>query len=80
MPGKHYMADTGEKIAKIVDMIEEGLYFHINRARQYGKTTTLFLLNRALSADYTVIRISYEGPGDVMFEDEPSFCRMLLQL
>ena len=40
---KHYMVDTGEKVEQIMKLIDEGHYFTINRARQYGKTTTLFL-------------------------------------
>jgi hypothetical protein len=37
------MVDTSGKIDVIVhDYIEQGAYFTINRARQYGKTTTLF--------------------------------------
>jgi hypothetical protein len=44
VPGKHYMADTSNKITAVLKMIEEGEYFVINRPRQYGKTITLFLL------------------------------------
>ena len=29
-------------------MIEQGDYFVINRPRQYGKTTTIYMLNRLL--------------------------------
>jgi hypothetical protein len=80
VPDKHYMADTGEKIAEIMKLIVRGKYFSINRARQYGKTTTLALLRRRLPTEYTVISISFEGAGDAIFEDESSFCRMLLDL
>lgn len=41
IPQKHYMVDTSGKIDQIVRMVEKGNYFTINRARQYGKTTTL---------------------------------------
>ncbi|MDR3013240.1 MAG: hypothetical protein LBU70_08535 [Chitinispirillales bacterium] len=34
VPDKRYMADTGDKIAAIMRMVEQGDYFHINRARQ----------------------------------------------
>jgi hypothetical protein len=38
------MVDTGEKIETIIrEYIEPGEYFVINRARQYGKTTTRFI-------------------------------------
>jgi predicted AAA+ superfamily ATPase len=42
------MVDTSNKIDKIIKLIEEEEYFIINRPRQYGKTTTLFLLNNKL--------------------------------
>lgn len=43
-------------------MIEEGEYFTINRPRQYGKTTTIYLLDRELRKrdDYLVLKISFE--------------------
>lgn len=62
IPERHYMVDTGDKIQQIIhDYIEQDAYFTINRARQYGKTTTLRLLEHALEDDYLVIRISFEG-------------------
>jgi len=49
IPSKHYMADISEKIRQIMAMVEKGQYFTINRARQYGKTTTLWLLDDELA-------------------------------
>ena len=49
LPEQHYMADTSDKIEQIVKMVEQGSYFTINRARQYGKTTTLEMLRRTLT-------------------------------
>lgn len=37
----HYMVDISKKLEKIEEKIDHGLYFTINRARQYGKTTTM---------------------------------------
>jgi len=74
----HYMADTGEKIAQIEKFVEAGSYFSINRGRQYGKTTTFSLLEKKLQGKYTVIRISFEGVDDSMFEAEDNFCQGLL--
>ncbi len=31
VPDKHYMVDTSYKLVKIKEMIDEGLYFTINR-------------------------------------------------
>ena len=59
-------------------MVERGDYFTINRARQYGKTTTLALLEKQLPKEYTVIRISFEGVDDEMFETPQAFCQGLL--
>ena len=41
VPSKHYMVDISQKIDKIIKLVNDGCYFTINRARQYGKTTTL---------------------------------------
>ena len=40
--GKHYMADISTKLDAIVELVEEGAYFTINRPRQYGKTTAAY--------------------------------------
>lgn len=81
IPEKHYMADITDKINRIAKMVEDEKYFTINRPRQYGKTTTLFLLERRLLAnDYSVIRLSFEGIGDVVFEREAYFCQKFLAL
>ena len=61
-PARHYMVDTSAKIETIIrEYIEPGEYFVINRARQYGKTTTLRLLEFALSNRYLIIRLTFEG-------------------
>ncbi len=58
------MADISEKVRQIMAMVERGDYFTINRARQYGKTTTLFQLELQLAKECTVIAISFEGVDD----------------
>jgi len=78
IPSKHYMADISEKIRQIMVMVENGQYFTINRARQYGKTTTLALLEKQLPREYTVIKVSFEGVSDNMFEKEEGFCQGFL--
>ena len=72
IPSRHYIVDTSKKIDKVINFIENEEYFIINRPRQYGKTTTLFLLNNRLkkSEDYLPIKISFEGIGDLIFEDK----------
>jgi hypothetical protein len=78
VPDKHYMADISGKIAQIMQLVEQGKYFTINRGRQYGKTTTLALLEKRLPKEYTVMKISFEGVSDSMFEAEANFCQGLL--
>ena len=40
-PEEDYMVDISGKIAQIKKLVDSRSYFTINRARQYGKTTTL---------------------------------------
>jgi AAA-like domain len=79
---QHYMADVSGKLAQVLNMIERGQYFIINRPRQYGKTTMLYSLASTLRADenYIVFNISFEGVGDATFEDEKTFSPIFLQL
>ena len=62
IPEKNYMVDISKRIDTIMhDYIENGQYFTINRARQYGKTTTLYLLERRLQKEYLVLSLSFEA-------------------
>ena len=62
---KHYMVDTTEKINTIIeDYIQQGSYFTINQARQYGKTTTLYLLEEKLKETYIVLNLSFESADE----------------
>ena len=72
-PEWHYMVDTSAKLAKIEEYIDDGLYFTINRARQFGKTTTLDAIYRNLSDKYIVIAISFEV-GGAIYDSEERFC------
>ena len=78
IPNKHYMVDISGKLEKIMEMIDRGEYFTINRARQYGKSTTLFLLAKSLPEEYTSISLSFEGVGETMFTSSASFCQRFL--
>lgn len=65
IPSLHYMADTSEMIDRIIeDYIEQEEYFTINRARQFGKTTTLELLYHKLKEKYIVIDLSFEATDE----------------
>ncbi len=75
IPEKHYMVDISGKIDEIFKMVEQGDYFVITRPRQYGKTTTLYMLSRLLktSGEYLPINTSFEGIGEEAFKSELLF-------
>ncbi len=77
IPERHYMADVSGKIQAILRLVEDGSYFVINRPRQYGKTTTLFLLERELARReaYLPVFLSFEGFGTSVYECEQSFIK-----
>ncbi|MCD8009265.1 MAG: AAA-like domain-containing protein [Lachnospiraceae bacterium] len=62
IPEENYMVDLTSRVMKIEqEVISRGKYFTISRARQYGKTTFLYLLERALLEKYIVISTSFES-------------------
>lgn len=79
LPDYHYMVDTSDKINQIIQMIDTGKYFTINRARQFGKTTTLELLRTILQNRYLILSFSFEALGTASFESEDIFCRDFVQ-
>ena len=80
VPDENYMVDTSDKVNKILEMIRKGSYFTINRPRQYGKTTTLDLVEAKLaeSNEYLPIMLSFEGIGETGFVTAKGFCVMFL--
>ena len=64
-PDRHYMVDLRDRVTKIRKMVDAGQYFSINRARQFGKTTTLRALADGLQDDYVVIRLDFQTIGSV---------------
>ena len=81
-PHEHYMADVSRKLEKVRELVDFGDYFIINRPRQYGKTTTLYIMTSMLekTGQYMVFNISFEGIGDAVFETEQAFSRIFLKL
>ena len=81
VPRKHYMVNIDDRVDQIRAMVDEGDYFSINRGRQYGKTTTLAALERALQGDYGVIRLDFQAISTAGFSTEGmfvgAFCRIL---
>ena len=80
VPDKHYMVDMSDCAEQIVGMIDDGKYFTINRARQYGKTTMLQALSCRLKSIYNIVSIDFQGIGSADFRTEESFVRALLRM
>lgn len=72
-PDIHYMVNITEKLNQIKTMVDAGQYFTINRARQYGKTTTLAALEKFLSHEYYVVNLDFQMLGYASFETEQTF-------
>ncbi len=79
-PDRHYMADVKGKIDKITAMVKEGDYFIVNRPRQYGKSTALFLLEKRLlqTKTFLPLKISFEGIDATIFRDHQRFIETFL--
>ena len=75
IPEKHYMVDLSVRVAQIKEMVETNKYFTINRARQYGKTTTIDALARVLVKDFYVVSMDFQDYGEESFANEDAFCR-----
>ena len=55
--------------------MDAGKYFTINRARQYGKTTTLRALYLYLQGEYYVVSMDFQTFGSAEFQTETIFSR-----
>ena len=75
---EHYMVDISGKLEKIVNLIDMGKYFTINRARQYGKTTTMSRLFMTLQDKYIMIPGSLEDFGEEPYMSEGKFAMAFL--
>lgn len=69
IPSEHYMVDISGRLSKIKEMIDARKYFTINRARQYGKTTTLHALFGYLQKDYYTVFVDFQTFDAVKFKN-----------
>ena len=71
VPDLHYMVGTSKKIHRIIQLIDKGRYFTINRPRQFGKTTTISLLHAHLNRNdrYIALNISFEDIDSVTYQN-----------
>lgn len=60
IPEKHYMVNINGRLQQIRELVDAGKYFTINRARQYGKTTTLRALAEILRDEYYVVLLDFQ--------------------
>ena len=73
IPEQHYMVNITERLRKIKELIDTDCYFVINKARQYGKTTTLRALYSYLQKDYYVVLMDFQMFGNADFDTEHDF-------
>lgn len=73
-PTHHYMVNLDSRLAEIRKYVDRGDYFVINRARQYGKSTTLSELRKFLNEEYLVISLDFQREmSSAKFQDEERF-------
>ena len=77
---RNYMVDISERLQKLREMVDSGSYFTINRARQYGKTTTLAALEKLLESDYIVISMDFQAIGSDGFMSAGIFVKVFARL
>lgn len=70
---KHYMVNLESRLQEIKMMIDDGEYFTIHKARQYGKTTILHALADFLKENYVVISLDFQKMSSSDFSDESAF-------
>lgn len=69
VPEEHYMVNIDTRLKEIRKLVDGGKYFTINRARQYGKTTTLRALYRNLQSEYYVVLMDFQTFDNAKFEN-----------
>lgn len=75
IPELHYMVNLESRLECAEQLVEKGQYFVINRARQFGKTTFLWALNRYLRWDYIVLSLDFQRMSSSRFQSETVFAR-----
>ena len=69
IPEKHYMVNLDQRLHQIRKLVDAGKYFTINRARQYGKTTTLRALAELLWKEYYVVLLDFQTFDNEKFDN-----------
>lgn len=79
-PALHYMVDIENRLIEIKKLVDQGAFFTINRARQYGKTTTLRALARFLKDEYVVVSMDFQGLSAASFQSEANFVSTFIKV
>jgi hypothetical protein len=74
-PKQHYMVDTTAKMKVFERLINQKSYFTINRARQFGKSTSLNWILWNMSDRYLVVPASFEKYSAKDWIDDENFCK-----
>lgn len=74
-PDENYMVNLDGRMKEIKRLVDNQKYFVVSRARQYGKTTTLWALKQYLKEEYVVFSMSFQRMGSAVFRDEYTFSR-----
>lgn len=78
---RHYMVPIDRQVEYAARLVEDNLYFCINRGRQYGKTTTLdFLKNHLQGKGYVVFSISFESLPDSAYESLETLLASIVEM
>ena len=81
IPELHYMVKLDDRLDRIKRFyIDGGKYFIINRGRQYGKTTTLYALEKYLEDEYIVVSLDFQGISTAEFSDEYIFTKAFMRM
>ncbi len=73
-PEKHYMVNLEQRLTQVKCLVDDGKYFTINRARQFGKTTMLHALSEYLNHEYFVVSMDFQMQmSHAKFKNENSF-------
>ena len=80
IPSKHYMVDLSQRVTEIKKLVDDGKYFTINRARQYGKTTTLMALKQRLKTEYIVLSLDFQSVDHDVFENGATFSQAMSRI
>lgn len=79
-PDRHYMVNLDARLEQFKALVDSENYFVLNRARQYGKTTTLKALEKYLRGQYYVVSLDFQMLGNKCFEDESIFAKSFVKI